>query len=48
MARQSVLTLQVPAGGGHVEDLVFAAQGLSRQRLVSIVSSGLVAPNTAP
>ncbi|HTU97515.1 MAG TPA: hypothetical protein VMF14_16835 [Solirubrobacteraceae bacterium] len=41
---QSELTLQVPAAGGQVEDLVFAAEGLSRQQLVSIVSSGLSAP----
>ena len=44
---QSELTLQVPAAGGQVEDLLFAAEGLSRQRLVSIVSSGLSAPATS-
>jgi hypothetical protein len=43
---QSELTLQVPAAGGQVEDLVFAAEGLSHQQLVSIVSSGLSAPGT--
>jgi hypothetical protein len=43
---QSELTLQVPVAGGQVEDLVFAAERLSRQQLVSIVSSGLSSPNT--
>lgn len=44
---QSELTLKVPAAHGQVEDLLFAAEGLSRQQLVSIVSSGLSAPGAA-
>jgi len=44
---QSVLTLEVPAAHGQVEDLLLAAEGLSRQQLVSIVSSGLSAPDAA-
>lgn len=44
---QSMLDLRVPAGGGQVEDLVFAAEGLSPQQLSSIVSSGLSAPRAA-
>jgi hypothetical protein len=43
---QSELTLQVPAAGGQVEDLMFAAEGLSGQQLVSIVSSGLSSPSS--
>jgi hypothetical protein len=44
---QSELALQIPVTGGQMEDLVFAAEGLSRQQLVSIVSSGLSSPGAA-
>jgi hypothetical protein len=44
---QSELTLQVPVAGGQVEHLMFAAEGLSQQQLVSIVSSGLSSPSAA-
>ena len=44
---QSIISLQVPAGNGQVEDLVFAAEGVSEQQLISIVSSGLTTANTA-
>lgn len=44
---QSELTLQVPVAGGQMEDLMFAAEGLSQQQLVSIVSSGLSSPGAA-
>jgi hypothetical protein len=45
---QSIISLEVPASGGQVEDLVFAAEGVSEQQLISIVSSGLTAPSTTP
>jgi hypothetical protein len=44
---QSIISLDVPAAGGQLEDLVFAAEGVSEQQLISIVSSGLTAANTA-
>jgi hypothetical protein len=44
---QSIISLEVPAAGGKLEDLVFAAEGVSEQQLISIVSSGLTAANTA-
>ena len=44
---QSIISLQVPAARGQLEDLVFAAEGVSEQQLISIVSSGLTAANTA-
>jgi hypothetical protein len=44
---QSELTLEAPAADGQIAALVFAAEGLTRQQLVSIVSSGLSAPRPA-
>lgn len=44
---QSIISLQVPEAGGHVEDLVFAAEGVSEQQLISIVSAGLTATTAA-
>ena len=44
---QSIVSLAVPRAGGQLEDLVFAAEGVSEQQLISIVSSGLSAANTA-
>lgn len=44
---QSILSLEVPAAGGQLEDLVFAAEGVSEQQLISIVSSGLTSAHTA-
>ena len=44
---QSIISLEVPVAAGQVEDLVFAAEGVSEQQLTSIVSSGLTAAKTA-
>jgi hypothetical protein len=44
---QSIITLDVPTAGGKIEDLVFAAEGVTEQQLISIVSSGLTAANSA-
>jgi hypothetical protein len=44
---QSVLSLRVPAGGGQVEDLVFAAEKISAPQLLSIVRAGLRSDSSA-
>jgi hypothetical protein len=43
---QSMISLQVPAGDRQVADLVFAAEGVPEQQLISSVSSGLTTANT--
>lgn len=39
--KQLIVNLDVPGDGGQVQDLEIAAEGLSQQQLISILSSGL-------
>ena len=39
--KQSIVSFEIPVPGGQFEDLVFAAEGVAEQQLITVISSGL-------